>query len=141
MKEISMYVADDGKMFDDENECRAYELEQALGIFQEDIALYTYKGNRIKINDFNGNDIEFNDLINEAYFIKVNSANALEALIDLFEEYGSDTSGLYWDGEPDIFVYGDLCPNGNSGEWNSWNGTVKKLQAFKEEYIDKMRGE
>ena len=141
MKEIYMYVADDGTMFDDEDECRAYELEQALGNFQDGITLYNYKGNKIKINDFNGEAIEFNGLIDEAYFIKVNSADALEAFTDLLYEYGSDTSGLYWDGEPDIFVYGDLCPNGNSGEWNSWNGTVKKLQAFKEEYIDKMRGE
>lgn len=141
MKEISMYVADDGKMFDDEDECREYELKQALGNFQDGITLYGYNGNKVEINDFSGDAIEFRGLIDEAYFIKATSADALEALTDLFYEYGIDTSGLDWNGEPDIFVYGDLCPNGNSGQWNSWNETVKKLQDFKEEYIDKMRGE
>ena len=141
MKEISMYVANDGKMFDDEDECRAYEIKQALGNFQDGITLYNYKGNKIKINDFNGEAYEFNGWIDEAYFIKANSEEALEAFTDLCYEYGTDIGGLDWNGEPDIFVYGDLCPMGEIGRWNSWNETVKKLQTFKEEYIDKMRGE
>ena len=141
MKEILMFQADDGKMFDDEEECRAYELKQALGSFQEDIALYNYKGDKIKINNFNGEVIEFNGLIDEAYFIKANTEEALKALAHLIYECGTNVDGLDWNGEPDIFIYGDLCPTGEIGQWNSWNETVKKLQTFKEEYIDKMRGE
>ena len=141
MKEITMFQANDGKMFEDEDECRGYELKETFNGYNKDIALYDYEGHEIKINDFYGDYIELNALMNDAYIIKANSADGLEALIDLFREYGIDVGGLEWDGNPDIFIYGDLCPGGYSGEWNSWNKRVEILQDFKENYIDKVKGD
>lgn len=141
MKEITMFQANDGKMFDYEDECRGYELGETFRCYNKDIALYDYEGNEIKINNFYGDYIELNDMLNDAYLIKANSADALEALIDLFCEYGIDVGGLEWDGNPDIFIYGDLCPGGYSGEWNSWNERVEVMRSFKTNYIDKVKGD
>ena len=136
-----MYVANDGKMFEDENECRAYEIKQKLDIVKSYCALYDCDGNKIDLNNYCADKFDTFGKLNDAYFIKVDTQTALGEIADLLYEYGMDTSGLDWDGKPDIFIYGDLCPCGYSGEWNSWNRTVEKLQTFKEYYIDKVKGD
>ena len=141
MKEISMYVANDGKMFEDENECRAYEIKSKLGHLKKDVAIYDDNGHEIKIHDFCGDALELNAMLNDAYFIKVNTEEALHALVVLLYECDLYVGGLEWNGNPDIFIYGDLFPGCYAGEWNSWNERVEVMRSFKTNYIDKMRGE
>jgi len=83
MKEITIYVADDGTQFEDEFECREYE----LGLSLHDSGLTFY--------DENGEPVENAEVILDAetiFGLEIEDEKSLEILKNL-----NDWNGMYYD--------------------------------------------
>lgn len=83
MKEVRYYEADDGTKFDDEGECRRYEIFVALKSNEKDFSVYDY--DQTKINFCVDEELEAPD---QVFYIKVDTELAVYALIDWFDFCG-----------------------------------------------------
>jgi hypothetical protein len=85
MKEICYYEADDGTKFDNEGECRRYEIFVALKSNEKDFSVYYY--DQTKIN-FCVDDAEKLETPDNVFYIKVDTESAVCALIEWFDFFG-----------------------------------------------------
>lgn len=95
------YEAFDGKIFDDEDECRDYEIAEKSK--NATVTLLDYKWNKLELND---------DGASRAYAIIFNSSEDIAFIKEFFEEagYGHPFNNLYGNCEEKtgIYVYDDL---------------------------------
>lgn len=111
---IYKYKANDGTMFDDEDECLRYELEQ------------TVKNSRFIIRNAYGElmnllDIGANDALNNASYVTLETEQDLDAYNNLCEYYGyqqiKSPGNWYYDYDKD--------------EWISFDNLTNKVEEMK----------
>lgn len=84
MKEITIYIADDGTTFDNYTECCHYECECEFNkIGTDGIQFYDENGDILNMNFNNAEDI-----YNLTYYINVTSENGIKILESLTDYYG-----------------------------------------------------
>ena len=83
MKEICYYEADDGTKFDNEEECRRYEIFLELKNNEKDFSVYYY--DQTKNSFCLDGELEAPD---DVFFIKVDTESAVCALIEWFDFFG-----------------------------------------------------
>lgn len=116
MEEITMFRANDGKMFDDEDECRDYESELAIGAINGQIALFSGSRKQLPLT---------RQSVDEALYARIDTEEAFDWFKDALYDIGAPTEGLYWYGEPDIYMWdADAIVNDT---WLSWNKIVKGM--------------
>lgn len=94
MRELHLYVADDGTEFEDEQDCLAYETAQTAK---------TLKGKVVLLDaDFKVIPLDILEEWDKAYFIFVKDVSALHELRDVWDW---DLTGLY----PPDFLNGDIA--------------------------------
>ena len=103
---ISKYKANDGTMFNDEDECLRYELEQAVK--NSRFVIYNADGEEINILD-----VGADDALSNAEYVTVESEESLAAYNNLCEFYGyyaiESTGHWYYDHDEDEWMrYEDL---------------------------------
>ena len=83
MKEIRYFEAEDGTRFENESECRMYELLKLLEANKKDFDVYYYDQTRITF-DWKA-ELQIPD---DVFFIKVDTESAVCALIEWFDYFG-----------------------------------------------------
>lgn len=115
MQVKTTYIADDGREFDDEQECYEYEADLAREAIQDSVFFFNDTGNRLPLT---------REGMSEAYFVVSKSADASRQASELFEGYNNPfditcNTGIWyyddnWRSADDLF---DLMD------------TIKKIQA------------
>lgn len=110
MKHIDLYIADDGKQFDREEDCAMYEFTKRAeeGQFADRIKFYDANGEPIDVTD----PEQYNDIcciipMDEHIFEEYYDAYWDCHFSCLFDEFPLLLSNYY--GETGIFVYDDEC--------------------------------
>lgn len=119
MRELHLYVADDGTEFEDEYECLAYETGQSAK---------TLKGKVVLLDaDFKVIPLDILEKWDRAYFIFTKDVSALHELRDAWDW---DLTGLY---RPD-FLNGDKAGlfafDENQDEWYHVGTFLQEIQAL-----------
>ena len=123
MREITKYVANDGTEFEDEEECRYYEMTEGMK---------TIKG--VKFFSENGKEItnysSLEDLLNSSYFIKITNENDFDKFEEIIsDEFGGDYWADGWNslrGETGLFYY-----DKDFERWISWDEQYDKLREIR----------
>lgn len=116
MEEITMFRADDGKMFEDEDECREYEGELAVGKVKGQIALFDETRKPLSL---------IPQAVDIAFYARIDTEEAFDWFRDTLYERGSMIEGLWWYGKPDIYIWGN--EERISDTWLSWNKIVEGM--------------
>ena len=132
MEEITMYRAEDGKMFNNEDECRAYEVEFVVRKYEKIIKFWDSKKCPISLIDVltNGKNYEFD------YFqIQRVAANYYSDLVDDLSQY-VELDMLYEHEENigDIIFYDETI--GRTGDWVSLDKRAEEARTA----IEELRG-
>ena len=82
MREITRWQAYDGTIFDDEEECREYEIEKKIANIENEVIFYNYKNEVINepFNKINPNLV---------YSMIIKTKEAINVVKDYFEYHGS----------------------------------------------------
>lgn len=99
-----VYIADDGREFDDEDECADYEfnlLEASL----------TYYNNEVEVTD----DVE------GCYFINLSTATDVKRFKKICDTCGCTTDGI---DKPGVYMYID----GRDGRWTNMEEAIIKIK-------------
>lgn len=86
MREISIYLADDGKVFLDEDDCNVYEFQIKHTLIYE-IEFYGKEGNRMYIDSENYLD-SLEKIVEAAYKVVLHSERELEQFKELYDWIG-----------------------------------------------------
>ena len=117
MRELHLYVANDGTEFEDEQECLAYETAKTAKTLKGKVALLGADFKVIPLNILEEWD--------RAYFIFVKDVSALHELRDVWDW---DLTGLY----PPDFLNGDTAGlfayDGDDDEWYHMGARLQVLQ-------------
>ena len=116
MKEILMFQADDGKMFDDEEECREYEHEVATKAVGGQIALFDAHRKPLPL---------VRQSVEDVFYARIDTEEAFDWFYDQCENRGCMTEGLYWYDKPDIYIWDANAKIGDV--WLSWNKIVEGM--------------
>ena len=108
-----MFRANDGKIFENEDECQEYECGLVAKKFGEQIALFDEKRKPLPLTP---------QAINEIYYAKIDTEVAFNWFRDLLDDRGASISGLRWYGKPDIYLWDEHAIKGYY--WLSWNKIV-----------------
>ena len=115
MTEKTVYIAFDGKQFDDEGDCREYELNTKLKDIGDDLLLYDKNGKKIEKID--------NQLLAESIdYIVVKSEKAYEYFVEQMDYFGLNYPDYY--NSPICSYYYDYDEN----EWINIEDRVQCLQ-------------
>ena len=115
MTEKTIYVAFDGKEFDDEGDCREYELNTKLKDIGDDLLLYDKNGKKIEKID--------NQLLAESIdYIVVKSEKAYEYFVEQMDYFGLNYPDYY---NSPICSY---CYDYDENEWINIEDRVQCLQ-------------
>ena len=115
MIEKTIYVAFDGKEFDDEYDCREYELNTKLKDIGDDLLLYDKNGKKIEKID--------NQLLAESIdYIVVKSEKAYEYFVEQMDYFGLNYPDYY---NSPICSY---CYDYDENEWINIEDRVQCLQ-------------
>ena len=115
MIEKTIYVAFDGKEFDDEGDCREYELNTKLKDIGDDLLLYDKNGKKIEKID--------NQLLAESIdYIVIKSEKAYEYFVEQMDYIGLNYPDYY--NSPICSYYYDYDEN----EWINIEDRVQCLQ-------------
>lgn len=107
--EQTVYIADDGKEFDDEDDCKSYEINQVC----ESLKMRNYLG--VKTNN-----------IDNCQAVKLNSFVEIQSFIELCAYEGVSYKGI---SEPGIYLYTEgRYGNGNE----AWTNISKIIESFEE---------
>lgn len=127
MKEITKYIAEDGKEFDDEYKCKEYEIELGYNSCKDALKLYDKDNNKI--------ELMLEDSYNFDYvcFIVIKSKEAYNWLCDSMLGYYGLTIPKHYDVEEEnyncAFYYDFDC--------DEWISCKKKIEEYKKE-IEKL---
>ena len=115
MTEKTIYIAFDGKQFDNEYDCREYELNTKLKDIGEDLLLYDKNGKKIEKID--------NQLLAESIdYIVVKSEKAYEYFVEQMDYFGLNYPDYY---NSPICSY---CYDYDENEWINIEDRVQCLQ-------------
>ena len=115
MIQKTIYVAFDGKEFDDEDDCREYELNTKLKDVGDDLLLYDKNGKKIEKID--------NQLLAESIdYIVIKSEKAYEYFVEQIDYFGLNYPDFY--DSPICSYYYDYDEN----EWINIEDRVQCLQ-------------
>ena len=115
MTEKTIYIAFNGKEFDDEGDCREYELNTKLKDIGDDLLLYDKNGKKIEKID--------NQLLAESIdYIVVKSEKAYEYFVEQMDYFGLNYPDYY--NSPICSYYYDYDEN----EWINIEDRVQCLQ-------------
>ena len=115
MTEKTIYIAFDGKEFEDEYDCREYELNTKLKDIGDDLLLYDKNGKKIEKID--------NQLLAESIdYIVVKSEKAYEYFVEQMDYFGLNYPDYY--NSPICSYYDDYDEN----EWINIEDRVQCLQ-------------
>ena len=115
MIQKTIYVAFDGKKFDDEDDCREYELNTKLKDVGDDLLLYDKNGKKIEKID--------NQLLAESIdYIVVKSEKAYEYFVEQMDYFGLNYPDFY--DSPICSYYYDY----DESEWINIEDRVQCLQ-------------
>lgn len=124
MEEIRMFRANDGKMFEDEDECQEYECELAAKAVDGQIALF----------DANRKPLPFlPQAVDDAFYARIDTEEALDWFKDTLYDRGCMTEGLEWYDKPDIYIWDANAKIGDT--WLSWNKIVEGMNEERNELI------
>lgn len=129
MEEITMFRSIDGKMFDDEDECRKYEAEFVVRKYENIIKFWDSNKNRIPLIDVltKGRNYDYH------YFqVQLVAKDYYSDLVEALNEY-TDLEVLYEFEENvgDIIFYDETL--GRHGEWVSLDKRAEESRATLEE--------
>jgi hypothetical protein len=96
MERIEYWIANDGKRFDDEDECQRYEVSCAFNAIKDDFKAYGEDGKELPM------PVDMVPDIDKAYYLKVETDEAANVISDYSYDQGFDIdcreAGLYyWD--------------------------------------------
>ena len=115
MTEKTIYIAFDGKQFDNESDCREYALNTKLKDIGEDLLLYDKNGKKIEKID--------NQLLAESIdYIVVKSEKAYEYFVEQMDYFGLNYPDYY---NSPICSY---CYDYDENEWINIEDRVQCLQ-------------
>ena len=115
MTEKTIYIAFDGKQFDNEYDCREYELNTKLKDIGDDLLLYDKNGKKIEKID--------NQLLAESIdYIVVKSEKAYEYFVEQMDYFGLNYPDYY---NSPICSY---CYDYDENEWINIEDRVQCLQ-------------
>ena len=115
MTEKTIYIAFDGKEFEDEYDCREYELNTKLKDIGDDLLLYDKNGKKIEKID--------NQLLAESIdYIVVKSEKAYEYFVEQMDYFGLNYPDYY---NSPICSY---CYDYDENEWINIEDRVQCLQ-------------
>ena len=119
MRELHLYVANDGTEFEDEEECLAYETAQTAKTLKGKVALLDA--------DFKVIPLDILEEWDKAYFIFVKDVSALHELRDVWDW---DLTGLY----PPDFLNGDTAGlfayDDDADSWYHVGTFLQEIQAL-----------
>ena len=115
MKEKTVYIAFDGKEFDDYNECERYEIKELQNKYGKDLLVYDENGKLIALdNDY--------WLSHSSAYIICKSEKALNYLNKIFDYNG--VNNVDYDGNFPASFYYDFT----TYEWKEIKSRIKELQ-------------
>ena len=119
MRELHLYIAEDGTEFEDEQECLAYETAQTAKTLKGKVALLDA--------DFKVIPLDIFEKWDRAYFIFTKDVSALHELRDVWDW---DLTGLY----PPDFLNGDTAGlfayDDDADGWYHMGTRLQSLQAI-----------
>ena len=116
MTEKTVYIAFDGKEFEDENECRKHESKELQDKYGKDLLVYDNKNNElIPISD----DYR---LSQDSAYVICKSKEALNFLNKTFDDNGANN--IDYDGKFPASFYYDFATD----EWKEIEHRIKELQ-------------
>lgn len=119
MREVHLYIAEDGSEFEDEQECLAYEAGQNARMLKGQVVLLAENFQPIPLSDLSEWDA--------AWYIFVKDLSALHALRNVWDW---DLTGLY----PPDFLNGDTAGlfvyDENYDEWYHMGTKLQELQSL-----------
>lgn len=129
MEEIIMFRSTDGKMFDDEDECRKYEAEFVVRKYENIIKFWDSNKNRIPLIDVltKGRNYDYH------YFqVQLVAKDYYSDLVEALNEY-TDLEALYEfeKNVGDIIFYDETL--GRHGDWVSLDERAAETTAMLEE--------
>lgn len=111
MTEKTIYVAFDGKEFDDENECERYESKELQDKYGKDLLVYNEDGELIPF-----------DNVQDSVYVVCKSEEALNYLNKMFDD--NLTDNIYYEGN----FPASFCYNFEIDEWEEIEPHIKELQ-------------
>ena len=127
MKEIYYCVAEDGKRFDDRDDCITYERQLNLKKHKDEFVFLDYRKDVIPIKEAT---------IAEVMYIIVKNAKCTEAIGEWFESDSCQNPfDRFYDEVEGTWVYGGIINEG-SDEWLKLELEIEKLQTLMKE-LDK----
>lgn len=115
MTEKTVYVAFDGKEFEDYNECERYESKELQDKYGKDLLVYNEDGELIPLdNDY--------CLCEDSAFVVCKSEKALNFLNKIFS--ANRTNKVYYEGN----FPASFCYNFETDEWEEIAPHIKQLQ-------------
>ena len=114
MKEKTIYIAFDGKEFEDENECERYESKELQNKYGESLFVYNKDGKKISLD-------EDYRLCQDSYYITCKTKEALDYLNKIFDGY---VNTIDYDGKFPASFYYDFTAD----RWKEIATHIKELQ-------------
>lgn len=106
MTEKTIYIADDGKEFEDKVDCRLYERKYRVNPMFDSGAIVMWNRDKKRTTE-----------TDEAFYVSVRSLPAARALKDIFDEDGYDCPCYnFWSGELET---GKFYYDENYGKWHN----------------------
>jgi hypothetical protein len=126
MQKITVYEAEDGKRFDDIEECLYHELEVLLeNGLNKDLSLFNYKNEKMIIDK----NINYQDV----YGFNAKTLKALDFLYEQFTRYGIITDTR--ESNLEFLEKGSFIWNADNYEWDN----VEEVIAEKEAEIEQLK--
>ena len=114
MTEKTIYIAFDGKEFEDYSECERYESKELQNKYGESLVVYDKDGKKISL----GEDYR---LCQDSYYITCKTKGALDYLNEIFDRY---VNTIDYDGKFPASFYYDFTAN----RWKEIATHIKELQ-------------
>lgn len=115
MTEKTIYIAFDGKEFEDENECRKHESKELQDKYGKDLLVYNENNELLPL------DADYY-LAQESAYVICKTEKALDYLNKTFEYNGIDK--IYYSGKFPVSFYYDFTID----EWKEIKPRIKELQ-------------
>lgn len=117
MTEKTTYIAFDGKEFEDENECEAYENKKVHTLYDKNLFVYDDEENKIDIYN------EYSTYY-DSKFIVCKTKEAFDYVNEILKQHGSGIdSYIIPDSFPASFIYDDW-----EEKWKDIKENIKTLQ-------------
>lgn len=116
MEKITMFRAEDGKMFDDEDECREYECEIATNAVKGQIALFDANRKPLLLAP---------EYVDDVFYARIDTEEAFNWFKNALDDIGATIEGLEWYDKPDIYMWDANAKIGDT--WLSWNKIVEGM--------------